>query len=159
MRRLAIVLSILIAVMLSLIVIGLGYTQGNDTGNDTGGGATAGCCTFSSAYASTDDEELDLIREFRDQYLVTNPIGRGVVVLYYDVVSPPLAQFIDDHPSVKPLARAAMTPVVVLSAAAVDTSTAEKAAIGGALVLLSAGAFLWFRRMRNRRARSARGPV
>jgi hypothetical protein len=155
-RRFAIVLAILAGLALSLVIIGQGYSQGgtgygygNGTGNWTGS-----CCALASAYTTTDDGELDLIRDFRDRYLVTNPVGRGVVVLYYDVVSPPLAHFIDDHPSIKPLARAALEPVVILSAAAVDTTTGEKAAIGGAVALLSAAVLVWIRRRRARGARS-----
>ena len=102
MRRFAIVLAVLAGLALSLVVIGQGYSQ-EDTGYGYGygdpGNWPGSCCALASAYTSTDDEELDLIRDFRDQYLVTNPIGRGVVVLYYDVISPPLAHFINDHPT------------------------------------------------------------
>jgi hypothetical protein len=154
-RRIAIVLSLLAALALLLAVIGHAYTQGNGTGNETAGGSTAGCCVCASAYASTDDEHVNVIRQFRDRYLATNPVGRGVIVLYYDVVSPPLAAFINDHPSVKPLARTALAPVVSLSAVALDTSTTEKAAIGGSLALLSAGALLWIKRRVRRRRRPA----
>jgi hypothetical protein len=155
-RRFAIVLSLLAALVLLLVVIGHAYTQGNETATPTGGASTAGCCVCASAYASTDDEHVNVIRQFRDRYLATNPVGRGVIVLYYDVVSPPLASFINEHPSVKPLARAALAPVVSLSTVALDTSTREKAAIGGVLALLSSGVFLWIRRRSyRRRARSA----
>jgi len=149
-RRIAIVLSLLAALALLLVLIGHAYTQGNETG----GGSTSGCCVCASAYASTDDEHVNVIRQLRDRYLATNPVGRGVIVLYYDVVSPPLAAFINDHPSVKPLARTALAPLVFLSTVALDTSATEKAAIGGSLTLLSAGAFLWLRRRYRRRARS-----
>jgi len=153
-RRTAIVLSILAALVLLLVLVGQGYGQGNETGNDTGGGSTAGCCALASAYASTDDENLDVIRQFRDEYLASNPVGRGVAVMYYDVVSPPLADFINNHPSIKPLARAALAPVVFLSTVAVDTTTAEKAVIGSLLVLVSTGAIVWVRRRRGHGARS-----
>jgi len=112
------------------------------------------CCALASAYDGADNDRLDIIREFRDEYLATNPVGRGVAVMYYDVVSPPLADFINNHPSIKPLARAALAPVVFLSTVAVDTTTAEKAVIGSLLVLVSTGAIVWVRRRRGHGARS-----
>ena len=145
MRRLAIILIALIAAVLVLSVIGYGYAQGNETG----GGVSSGCCAFASAYDATDAENLDIIREFRDKYLMTTPAGRGVVVLYYDVFSPPVAGFINDHPAVKPFARAAWTPAVAISTVAVDTTTAEKVVIAGSLAVVSAGLFLWVQRRRG----------
>ncbi len=154
MRRTAIVLSILAALVLLLVLVGQGYGQGNGTGNGTGGGSSSGCCALASAYASTDDENLDVIRQFRDEYLASNAVGRGVAVMYYDVVSPPLATFIDNHPSIKPLARAALSPVVFVSTVAVDTTTAEKAVIGSLMVLVAMGAIVWMWKRHGRGARS-----
>ena len=147
MRSRSIVPAVLIAAALLLGVIGQGYAQGNETD----GGATGGCCAIASAYDATDHDELDKIREFRDDYLMTNPVGRSIVALYYDVFSPPVASFIDDHPAVKPLARAALAPVVAVSTVAVDTTPAEKVAIAGLLVLISVGMILWVKRRRSGR--------
>lgn len=147
MRSLSIVPAVLIAAALLLGVIGQGYAQGNETD----GGTTGGCCAIASAYDATDHDDLDKIREFRDNYLMTNPVGRGIVALYYDVFSPPVAAFIDGHPAVKPLARAALAPVVAVSTVAVDTTPAEKVAIAGLLVLISVGMILWVKRRRSGR--------
>jgi hypothetical protein len=106
---------------------------------------------MAAAYDSNDDDNLNVIRQFRDEYLMTNPVGCGVVVLYYEVLSPPIAGFINDHPSVKPLARAAWAPVVAISSAAVDTTTTEKIAISGTLALILGGTLVWLRRRRKRR--------
>jgi len=38
-------------------------------------------------------EEIGILREFRDKYLLTNPLGKGLLKLYYKV-SPPMAEFI-----------------------------------------------------------------
>jgi hypothetical protein len=106
---------------------------------------------MAAAYDSNDDDNLNVIRQFRDEYLMTNPVGCGVVVLYYEVLSPPIAGFINDHPSVKPLARAAWAPVAAISSVAVDTTTTEKIAISGTLALILGGTLVWLRRRRKRR--------
>ncbi len=144
MRRVAIILTALLSVALILTVIGYGYAQEEET---TG---TSGCCAMASAYDSTDEGHLNIIRQFRDEYLMTNPVGRGVTALYYEVISPPLAGFINDHPAVKPLARSALAPVVAISALAVDTTTVEKFAIAGLLALASVAVVIWVRKRRGR---------
>ena len=146
MRRLALVLVTLTAITLILSIIGYGYAQDDATSG------TSGCCAMASAYDSNDDDNLNVIRQFRNEYLMTNPVGRGVAALYYNVLSPPVAGFINDHPSVKPVARAAWAPVVAISTLAVDTTTTEKAAIAGTLALVSAGAFAWLKKRRRRSA-------
>jgi hypothetical protein len=145
-RRLAIILTALAVVAFILGVIGYGYAQ--DGEGDTSG--TSGCCAAASAYDSSDEGNLDIIRQFRDEYLMTNPVGRGVAALYYEVFSPPVAGFIDAHPAVKPLARAALAPVVAISTVAVDTTLAEKLAILGSLALVSVAVVIWVRRRRSR---------
>jgi len=153
MRKLAIILTALLAAAFIVALIGYGYAQ-ESSPKDEGGGA-AGCCACASAYATTDDGRLNIIRQFRDRYLMTNPVGRGVAALYYNVFSPPVAHFINDHPQVKPVARAALTPVIAISTVAVDTTLPEKAAILGFLALALVVLFVWLRRRRSRRARQA----
>jgi hypothetical protein len=70
--------------------------------------------------------------------MVTNPIGRAFVSAYYRL-SPPLAEFIDDHPSLKPIVRVGLMPAVGVSTVAVSTTLAQKIGIlaGTALVCVS----------------------
>jgi hypothetical protein len=68
--------------------------------------------------------------------MMTNPTGQGLVSVYYSL-SPPLAQFIDDNPSLKPVVRAGLWPVVTLSTVAVNTTLVQKMAIAGGLALVS----------------------
>ena len=127
---------VLLAVLVLGLLLGIG---GSARGQEDGGevGTTAGCCAACSAYGSADDERLDAIRQFRDEYLMTNPVGRAVAELYYEA-SPPVARFIDDHPAVRPLARAAWTPVVAISTLAVDATLPERAAVGVGITFASA---------------------
>jgi hypothetical protein len=93
-----------------------------------------GCFIATAAYGSSLDSHVDTLRAFRDQYLVTNPLGSAFVSLYYKF-SPPLASFIESHPTFKPMVRAALLPAVALSTVAVKATPMEKIAI--ALVILS----------------------
>ena len=151
MRKLAIVLIALLAVVLILSAVSSGCSVSGEKkeGEDGEESASAGCCA-STAYASTDAPDLNLMRQFRDEYLMTNPVGRGVAFLYYEVFSPPVARFINDYPAVRPVARAALLPVVAISTFAVDTTLAEKLAILGALALASAAVVVWAKKRRGK---------
>jgi len=99
------------------------------------------CFIATAAYGSPMAEEIQVLREFRDVYLVTNPAGKAFVDFYYRV-SPPIAGFIDEHPGLKPAVRMGLRPVVAMSAVAVNTTLAQKMAVVGGLALLSAGVAL-----------------
>jgi hypothetical protein len=71
------------------------------------------------------------------------------VELYYRV-SPPVAEFITEHAGLKPIVRAGLAPVVAMSTVIVNTSLAEKVAILGLLVLVSAVLAVWAARRRGR---------
>jgi hypothetical protein len=58
------------------------------------------CFIATAAYGTPMAEEIQVLRDFRDQYLVTNPVGEALVHLYYNT-SPPIADFIDKHPVLK----------------------------------------------------------
>jgi len=139
----------LLVVLAAGLFLGLGDSaRGQEDGGDTAGTA-AGCCAACSAYGSADDERLDVIRQFRDEYLMVSPVGRAVADLYYRA-SPPIARFIDDHPAVRPLARAAWTPVVGISTLAVDATLPERAAVGIGITLASGlGIFAVHARLRR----------
>ncbi|UCG82813.1 MAG: hypothetical protein JSW38_11615, partial [Dehalococcoidia bacterium] len=94
-------------------------------------------------------EEMQIFREFRDEYLLTNPVGQALVDLYYKF-SPPIAEFITEHPSVKPIVRTGLVPAVTMSAIAVSTTPIEKMAVLGSLVLVSLAVAIRAARRRGR---------
>jgi len=98
------------------------------------------------------DSHVDTLRDFRDSYLVTNPVGEEMVSLYYKY-SPPMADFIDEHPAIKPIVRAGFLPAVSMSTGAVNTTPVMLGAIMGSLMALGAGvlAYLYRRRILGRR--------
>jgi len=88
-------------------------------------------------------EGIGIPHEFRDKYLLTNPLGKGLLKLYCKV-SPPMAEFITEHPSLKPIVRVGLFSTVAMSGLAVNATLAEKAAIAGMLALVSVVIFQLF---------------
>jgi hypothetical protein len=107
------------------------------------------CCTATAAFGTPMAGEIGILREFRDEYLLANAIGKPLVDLYYRV-SPPIAEFLTEHPGLKPLVRAGLAPAVAMSTVAVNTGPAEKAAVAGLLVLLPVGLAIWATRRRDK---------
>ncbi|HEY86951.1 MAG TPA: leucine-rich repeat domain-containing protein [Dehalococcoidia bacterium] len=108
-------------------------------------GEHKGCFIATAAYGTPMAEEIEVLREFRDQYMLTNPVGSALVSAYYKL-SPPVAQFIDDHPTLKPIVRAGLLPAVALSTLAVNTTLAEKIAMVSGLSLVSLALGIWLTR-------------
>ncbi len=94
------------------------------------------CFIATAAYGTPMAEEIQVLREFRDKYLVTNPVGSSLVGFYY-MVSPPIAEFITEHPSLKPIVRAGLLPAVTISTIAVNATMPDKTIIVCLLVLVS----------------------
>jgi len=84
-------------------------------------GSGSGCCVATAAYGTPMAEEIRILREFRDEYLLTNTMGRALVDVYYKV-SPPMAKFITEYPNLKPIVRTALVPAVAMSAVVVNTA-------------------------------------
>jgi hypothetical protein len=114
------------------------------------------CFIATAAYGTPMAREIEILREFRDEYLLTNPLGQALVGLYYRV-SPPIAEFITEHPSLKPVVRAGLLPAVAMSAVAVNTTPAEKAAMLGLFVLVSVTLAVWVTRRLGRGPEYTRG--
>ena len=109
--------------------------------------AVSGCFIATAAYGSYLDSHVNTLRSFRDQYLMMNPMGRSLVYLYYKL-SPPVAEFIKEHPVLKPLVRVGLLPAVAMSTVAVNTSLAGKITIVGLLALVSIVLATWARKRR-----------
>jgi len=116
------------------------------------------CFIATAAYGTPMAEEVEVLREFRDKYLLTTPVGQALVDIYYKV-SPPMAEFITEHPSLKSIVRVGLLPAVAMSTVVVNTTPAEKAAIIGLLVLVSVALAVWVTRRRGRRLGDTRGQI
>jgi len=107
------------------------------------------CFIATAAYGSPMAEEIEILRQFRNEYLLTNPLGQALVDLYYSI-SLPIADLITEHPSLKPIVRLGLLPAVAVSAAAVNTTPAVKMAMAGLLVLISVAVTAWVMSQRGR---------
>jgi len=107
------------------------------------------CFIATAAYSTPMAEEIQILREFRDEYLLTNSLGIALVDLYY-MVSPPIAEFITEYSALKPMVRAGLVPAVAMSAVVVSTTPAEKIAIIVLVALVSVVLAVWITRRRGR---------
>jgi hypothetical protein len=85
----------------------------------------SGCFIATAAYGSSSASQVQALRTFRDQYLLTNAVGRAFVGWYY-TYGPIGAQFLNEHPGWKPVVRIALIPAVGAALFLTQTSMMTK---------------------------------
>ena len=75
---------------------------------------SGGCFIATAAYGSAMADDVRYLRAFRDQYLLTNELGRRFVSYYYRW-SPPLAEGLRSHENWRALVRLGLAPWALLS--------------------------------------------
>lgn len=88
-------------------------TEGSTTSGSGGGGGGGGCFIATAAYGTPMAEDVRALSRFRDEHLITNLLGRGLVALYYRV-SPRIAELISKNKTMKCIVRKGLKPVVGL---------------------------------------------
>ena len=103
--------------------------------------STGSSCFISSvARGSGLADYLDILRKFRDVFLLQSDLGRTLVDFYYEL-SPSLANFIARHDFVRKGVYTGLVPLMALSYVALYTSPAEKAFL---FTLMNGVVITWF---------------
>jgi C1A family cysteine protease len=79
-----------------------------------GAGGSSGCFIATAAFGSPLAGQVEILRQFRDRYLLTNNPGQKFIAWYYRN-SPTVANYIKDKPLTKAAIRAALYPLIGFS--------------------------------------------
>ena len=94
-----------------------------------------GCFIATAAYGHYSAGEVQLLRMFRDRYLLTHAPGRAFVAWYYRH-SPRWAQALEARPWAKPVVRLALLPAIGIAGFALRTPAAVQLAVALSLFSL-----------------------
>ena len=83
----------------------------SSSGGGGGGGGGGGCFIATACYGTPMADEVKILNGFKDECLLTNPVGKVFVNIYYKI-SPPVADFIRGHPILKKTVRGILSPLV-----------------------------------------------
>ena len=72
---------------------------------------TSVCFIATAAFGSYLNADVEVLRDFRDQYLLIHPLGKQMVTLYYRN-TPPIAHYIAERESLRHISRWLLTPVI-----------------------------------------------
>jgi len=86
-----------------------GGGAGDEDGDEDGDGGT--CFIATATYGSALHPHVNILREFRDKYLLPNSVGRAFVNFYYKH-SPDVADFISTHAVLKTVVRIHLLPLI-----------------------------------------------
>jgi len=92
----------------------------SSTGTTGDGGGGGGCFIATAAYGSYEAPYVLILRKIRDRFLITNRVGKAFVHLYY-TYSPPMANMIANHNSLKTAVRIGLLPIMGISWLALKT--------------------------------------
>ena len=82
--------------------------------SDGGGGGGGGCFIATAAFGSPLEPYVLILRNFRDTYLLSCRLGSMFTDIYYKY-SPPIANFITKHDTLKTAVRVGLLPMVAVS--------------------------------------------
>lgn len=110
------------------------------TGRSGGtGGGGGGCFVATAAYGSALSKQVEILRKFRDIYLLQYSAGQKLVGFYYRT-GKPVATYIESHPWLKGPARVILYPMVGLAWLLLSTTPFAKGVIGVCVLVCCVGA-------------------
>jgi len=68
--------------------------------NSSSSSSDKSCFIATAAYSTPHHPDLDIFRNFRDEKLLTNTLGKRLVNLYYQI-SPSIAKYVEKQPAIK----------------------------------------------------------
>ena len=92
---------------------GIGFYVVSGAGSSGGSGGKS-CFIATACFGTSSADEVMTLRHFRDECLLSNPVGTIFVNTYYKV-SPPVADFIGAHPLLKNIVRQTLKPLIWMS--------------------------------------------
>lgn len=97
-----------IGLLLGLLIALLALLAGGDSGDGSS------CFIATAAYGTPLAGDINTLRELRDGYMLTNPVGIAFVDLYYRI-SPPVADLVANNPLLAAAVRVALLPVIYVA--------------------------------------------
>ena len=125
-------------------LVKLNNSSGGGTTVTTDSGGGGGCFIATAAYGSLMEPHVKILRDFRDRFMIGNTAGKNLVRLYY-TYSPPIADFIIEHDSLRAMVRISLLPVVGMSWVALKIGPLSTVALMLIFISCFVG-FVWFRR-------------
>ena len=98
------------------------------------------CFIATAAFGSQMAPEVETFRKFRNHFLLTNSWGRGFVKTYYKL-SPPLADFIARHDTLRAAARGVLWPLLLFAKLSLEWGILWTALAAAILTMLLLEAF------------------
>ena len=106
-------------------------------------------CLIKNAYGSPMNTHVKVLREFRNRFLLTTPIG-STFVDFYSTYSPYAADFLAKHPYVRAMVRLSLLPSVGISWCAIHFGLAPTlASVFMILALLGTALLIFLRKIQQ----------
>jgi hypothetical protein len=120
-----------------------GIASIGDSSYSSLGSNIVGCFIATAAFGSKFEKHVQLLRRFRDFYLMPNSIGRTFVKAYYKY-SPPMADFIAKHDILRTMVRWGLAPLIAVSWMLLHFGAAPTLLLLG---LMFSGMFIGYRKI------------
>ena len=120
-------------------------TSGGTVTSSGGSGGGGGCFIATAAFGSKFEKHVQLLRRFRDLYLMPHKIGRAFVNAYY-TYSPPMSDFIAKHDTLRMMVRWSLLPLISLSWMLLHLGVVSTLLL---LVLISSTTWVCYRKIRQ----------